>query len=287
MSQAHKVEHEQQIIGLFCAWYQQQRGESCEFIRLASPPAPDAAIRVEGREIHVELARYRENCPHNELFPYDQALKQAIFDRSMVTSDLPHCTPILRYREESPGQYTIPPKPEHDKFIEELFAFVRHFTLAGNAKFLEVNFIDESEIARFRRRITDTRVYAASQDYPLLGKFCRAVVIHCHPSLRMGLPTSSMNSRGTAIDFDSITATVTEKLKRLPSYRTAIGNKRLWLLYYSEGYPPTARLPGPDHNEQVLSHIRTICQTQQYQFDAVWWADCMYMHGGPTVFRVV
>jgi hypothetical protein len=96
-----------------------------------------------------------------------------------------------------------------------------------------------------------------------------------------------MNSRGTAIDFNSITTTVAQKLNNLSSYRAAIGSQPLWLLYYSEGYPPTGRLTGPNYNEQVVSHIRNLCQAQTDQFDAVWWGDCMYAQGGPTVFRVV
>jgi hypothetical protein len=282
-----KDDHEQRIVELFCSWYQREHGTPCIFIKLASPPAPDAALQIDGQEIRIELARYREECPHNTLFPYDQSLKQAIFDRSVATPDLPHCTPILRYRERSREHYTIPRKPKYDQFIGELFDLVRRFAVAGNAAFIVITFVDDSRLAGYRRRINEARTYVANLEYPTLSRFCRAVTIHRHPKLRMGYPGSSMNSRGTAIDFNSITTTVTQKLNNLSSYRAAIGSQPLWLLYYSEGYPPTGRLTGPNYNEQVVSHIRNLCQAQTEQFDAVWWGDCMYAHGRPTVFRVV
>jgi hypothetical protein len=287
LTQEAKADYEQRIVELFCTWYQRKHGGSCKFIRLASPPAPDAVISIDREEIHIELARYRENCPHNILFPYDQALKRAISDRSMETPDLPHCTPTLRYRERELGQYTIPPTPEHDKFIGQLFDLVRRFVMTDNVEFLEVNFVHESKLAGYQRRTSDTRTYVTIQEYPTLGQFCQAVKIHSHPKLRMGSPASSMNSRFMAIDFNSITATVTQKLKNLSRYRAAIGSQPLWLLYYSEGFPPTGRLAGPNYNEQVVSRIHSLCQAQTDQFDAAWWADCMYAHGGPIVFRVV
>lgn len=103
----------------------------------------------------------------------------------------------------------------------------------------------------------------------------------------MGYPRTSMNSRFTHIDFESVSDTVQKKLSKLPSYRRAVGNLPVWLLYYSEGNVSTGRLVGPNYNEKVVDHIRGICTQSGDQFDSVWWADCAFAENGPTVFRVM
>ena len=88
------------------------------------------------------------------------------------------------------------------------------------------------------------------------------------------------------VDLDSIAKTITKKLDNLPKYRAHIKNMPLWLLYYSEGYPASAYLTGPNYNERVLQHIRTLARDHPNSFDEIWWADNIYSVNGPRVFKV-
>ena len=286
MAHDKKAQREQQVARLFCHWYSRHRGASCEFVRLAAPPAPDGVIRIAGAEICVELARYRELGAHNRLFQYDQALKNAIFERSLRAAHLPHCTPTLSYREPRPGCYTIPPTDKHDSFIAELFDLVRWVAALADGQFAEVTFGKQARAAA-RKRTHQGRLVIEEEVYPAVSRFCRAVRVHRHPGLRFGRPGSTMDARFSRIDFESITTTVTQKLGKVSGYRNAISGRPLWLLFYSEGYPPTAHLAGPDYNERVVQHLDTICGREADGFDAVWWLDQVCAAQGPTAYCVI
>jgi hypothetical protein len=285
-SVTQQLEHEERIVRIFCDWYQREHKASCQFIGHADPPNPDAVIRIADEEVRIELARYRENTGFNRAYGNDQVLKNAIFDRSLQVPGLPRCTPILRYRQNGPACYSIPPAAEQNKFIGELFDFLRRYDNVHGNRLIAVNFVGESQLVRYQRRANANRSYVADSEYLVLSRYCRAVAIHRHPTQLFGRPGSSMDSRFLTVDCKTITKTISGKLNKVLGYRAAIGGKPLWLLYYSEGIGPS-HLPGRNHNDEVVQLIRTLCQNQPAQFDAVWWADGMYAHGGPTVFRVI
>jgi hypothetical protein len=93
-----------------------------------------------------------------------------------------------------------------------------------------------------------------------------------------------MNCRYTRVDWNEIRRTIRAKLENLPAYRDGARGRPVWLLYYGEG-DATGRLPGPDHNAQLIEFLKGILAEATANFDAVWWADEVYAYGGPTLYK--
>jgi hypothetical protein len=286
IKQCAKTEREIAVITRFCAWYAGDHVVRCDFIRLgdSNKGEPDAFICVGEKETAVELARYRELGPHNEKLHCDEVLKKAIFDAGINDSSLSGFRPDIRYRGTDARDYHFPRPTERQAFKLELFNLLRRFGTATDSS-REVRFSDPTSIES-KRRHDRQRTYVANEEYPQLSAYLGGVVIHPNPGKCMGYPRSSMNSRFTHNDFESVTETVRKKLTKLPNYRRAVGSLPVWLLYYSEGNVCTGRLAGLDYNERVVDHIRGLCSQSVDQFDAIWWADCVFASDGPAIFSV-
>jgi hypothetical protein len=274
-----KREHEEWVARLFCKHCK----ESCEFVKMADPPEPDAVVCIAGQEVCLELAQYREKGPYNAALPNDTALCRAIFEQAQQERDLPSCDIYLYYCRGADRPFNIPVPNDYPAFIGELFMLVRCICADEREEAFDVILTPTTD-PMIRRREDRKRVDVSNSGYPALSRCCCAIGIRKTQSLCFGLPSSSMHTRFVPPYEPDVQSIVQQKLCKVRSYRKAIGGKALGLLFYSTGCPATAHLVGPDHNTRVVLIMRSLFKSASESFDRAWWADQAYQSDGPDIF---
>lgn len=286
-----KEASELEVAQIFCNWYSREYSVPCSVICKLPEPAPDVLIRVGNTNVALELARYREQGIHNQLYQLNSDFMSALSARfnKFGRNRLPRCTPRLDYRQRQgkPGYYEIPHPNRWREFGDELIALLKSQRKPReSSQVMQLLFIHRMDLGE-SKFINRQYQYLANESHPILSEYCKGVNLLWHPDLGIQPPRSSMNSRFTHIDWQEIERMIRQKLSKVTAYRSAVPDTPVWLLYYADGFTPTGRLPGKEHNVEVVSRLKALLAEQQSGFDIVWWADEYNAINGPTVFKVI
>src|SRR5438046_816433 len=93
-----KRAHEARVAEAFCDAYRHMSGHRAEVIEISD--APDALIKVDNREIVMELAGYREQGAHNNSFTSDEQIKAYLCDLWDANPHLQYFSVSLGFREQ-------------------------------------------------------------------------------------------------------------------------------------------------------------------------------------------
>jgi hypothetical protein len=124
------------------------------------------------------------------------------------------------------------------------------------------------------------------EDYPSLSAHFAGVRITHHPGIKVCRHGSSLDTRQTAIDRKEISSIIKNKSAKMSDYQAELPGRPLWLLFYSEGWPPTGRLHSAFSNEEVVHLIRSAVEEAGSAFDRIWWGRNL-LAGEPEVVEVV
>ncbi|HOD82194.1 MAG: hypothetical protein BWX88_04044 [Planctomycetes bacterium ADurb.Bin126] len=277
-----KRKKESHIAEIFCS-LMQKHWQSCHISREGEDP-PDFWIMANGHEVFLELAEYRENCPHIGHEEDDLHLRLRISDHWSERSELQYLTPILKYKERRNG-FLVPRHQETHvihAFIQDLHKLI--LATGSTDTFTTVRLRPGRTLSKFRK-ICAHDVFAAEEDYPVLAKYCSTITVHFHPDVRSFLPSSSLCTRFTGISFDNITRAIRKKLALATRYREIAQGRPIWLLYYSTPFPSSARFALVDRVAEVIGHIRKLLPLSG-GFDRVWWGTNLGSVGH-TIYPVI
>jgi hypothetical protein len=106
--------------------------------------SPDFLVEKDGPQVGLELARYREQGPHNDAQERDQALKEHLSDRWIDDANVNECWLSWTYKEDPTS--SIPRKENWEEFTSELKKLtIEHHTSSGR---VSVHFVPGAEVAR-------------------------------------------------------------------------------------------------------------------------------------------
>ncbi len=268
MARLTKQKREQFVAQRFCEIYRTIANVPCDVLELDD--APDALLSIDGKEVFLELAGYREQGPHNASYDADTKIKNLIIQRWEDNPELQLFTPRPQYRDGASAFQLPRQSQELDNFVSELEAFILSLDKTRLEEFTLFAFKPLAELQQYRHADRRTS-YVACEDYPTLSRFCDKLTIQYHPEIRTSMPSSSLNTRWTGLDEEELVAVVASKLQKLPKYRERAGGRPIWLLLYSEVWPPTARLPHDGLVPRAIEIIRAAANGGADAFEAIWW----------------
>lgn len=284
-SQQENAEQERMVIERFCARHR----EDARVLGPNQPPAPDFTIAIAGKEVLVELTRYREQGPHNDAADRDLDFKHQFCERWLYDSEVNHLSVFLYYRENN-GHFTVPRlRARPDKFeelISELKALADQVNPRSCEAVVRVRFVPQEMIARYDRHRRPRQYFVSNKDFLVLDHYFQEVMFRHHPTVKTGLPVTSLNSRGVGLDFNEIKRVFLGKSGKIGQYREKAGNRGVWLLFYSEGWPPTAHL-WKDDVSPIIDYVGLLINEANQRFDSVWWGNNILTEPGQSFHKII
>lgn len=283
-SQQEKAGQERMVIERFC----ERLGQDARVIRQNQPPAPDFTISIAEKEVLVELTRYREQGPYNDAAARDLDFKGQFCERWLFDSEVNDLSVFLYYQEPN-GHFRVPQlQEESDKFevlISELKTLADQVDPRSCEAVVRVRFVPQEMIARYDRHRRPRQYFVSNEDFSVLDHYFQEVMFRHHPTVKTGLPVTSLNSRGVGLDFNEIKRVLLRKSGKIGQYREKAGNRGVWLLFYSEGWPSTARL-WKDDVSPIIDYIGLLINEANQRFDSVWWGNNILTEPGQSFYKI-
>ena len=264
----------------FCNAFQRQFDVAARLVTVGDQTGPpDAVIEIGGERVVLELTGYRQRDEYRELEARESQVRSALADSLQQSGAPPFSIRINwtyeRRRKRKQGMpdriARVPRGPDQQSFANEIDQLIRF--VQGHPCFEGKNIVfrNRETVAAFRRHAPDKPILE-SAEYPALARFCSSITLS---TLSLPMPpsiSSSFDSRWVAADFGEIERVVGTKLNKLANYRIDAKGKKVWLVLYADGMPPSTWTNEAERDKVFKLILQTAVRSDD-PFDAIWWAE--------------
>ncbi|GAB4148996.1 MAG: hypothetical protein Tsb009_23100 [Planctomycetaceae bacterium] len=288
-SLSHQVSEE------FCKALGQQLSESVELLmpKCSGGDEPfdgkcDALIEVGEKEIAVELVEY---VKHDEFSRDESAERKLQVEMSNALSSLRpkliriqwRVTEIKKEKEIQSGvtkRVTLP-RSDQDKndFLSDLTSLAKRVEHDDQLQNRLLSFKENYNLQNVESGMPApyNGFWISAKEFPNLSQFISSIEFHewqfsglARPEIR-----SNFGFRRGHVDTQFLQRILSEKKEKIHNYRSAIGDRDLWLVVYAQSVS-FSTLATPDMRDDVFKIVRGIFPESDAngpRFDKVWWAE--------------
>lgn len=262
----------------FCGAYERQYDQKSHVVDVEHDNV-DAIIDIAGSQIAIEVTSYVQRDEYYEVESRDSDFKTRLSTR-LGEAGLGAFSIHVNWRQASrlaPAggeSRTCAKIPRQmgvlEIVVEELVA------LAGDAstneRLVDHNITFWKSERNPSRRALRGELALDPGAYPNLADSISSILINVTPLAQSASISTSADARSIGLDDVQLRDVATNKLEKLPKYRSKNRDRSLWLVIHCDWNRMSTILPEA-HRHRAFGVIRDAVQNARDRFDKIWWAE--------------